>query len=177
MIMQTSLLLLFGYIFDCIPFIIISIIFVNGIRNYTSGFHLSTTLKCTILTSMLIIIFGYISTMSVSHLWALFLLYLYCVRDLYLNAPIRHTDVDLQYRWYNTRPFIYIWKLFHINTIKYDKPYDLVWHRKGMIRWLVISLFFSIVFLYLKLYYWTDCILLSVIMCDLTLFLNKDEFL
>lgn len=153
MAMQTALLLWFGYLFDCIPFIIVSTFILNGIRNYSGGLHLGNTLRCTILTSMLIIISGYISVMSTSHLWALFLLYLYCVRDLYLRAPISNTDVDLQLRWYNTRPFIYIWKLLRINTTKYDKPYDIVRYRKGVVKWIVISLFFSIIFLYLELYY------------------------
>ena len=130
MVMQASILLGIGYIFDCVPFVLVTTIFVNCIRNFSSGMHMSNTFRCTIFTSILIIIFGYVSKMSTSYLWALFILYLYCVRDLYLRAPISHIDVKLDQRWYNTRPFIYIWKLLRIDTTKYDKPYDLIWYKK-----------------------------------------------
>ena len=70
-----------------------------------------------------------------------------------------------------------LWNKLNIDTSKYDNPYDIAWYRKGMIKWIVISLFFAILFLYLKLYLYTSCILWSIILCDITLFLNKDDFL
>ena len=86
-------------------------------------------------------------------------------------------DIQPKDRWYNNKPYTLLWNKLNIDTSKYDKPYDIVWYRKGMIKWIVISLFFAILFLYLKLYLYTSCILWSIILCDITLFLNKDDFL
>ena len=117
--------------------------------------------------------------MATDYLWIVFLMTLYSARHLYMVAPYEEQikDVEINLRWYNNKPYTYLWKLLKIDTTKYDKPYDMVWYRKGMIKWLIISLFFSLLFLFLKHNYLTSCVLFSIIYCDVMFFINKDEFL
>lgn len=162
-----------GYIFDIIPFVIISSIVMNNIRTYSGGFHCTSNVRCLFISSILAIIFGYIAKQSVDYLWVAFFISVLSIKDLYIKAPLFVEDVPLDKRWYNCKPF----SLLKINTTKYDKPYDKVWYRKGMIRWIVISLFFSVILLYFEQYYYTSCILWSIIICDALLFKNQDEFI
>lgn len=166
-------LLILGYIFDIIPFVIISSVVMNNIRNYSGGFHCTSNGRCLFISSILIIIFGYIAKQSIEYLWVAFFISVLSIKDLYEKAPFFVQDIELDKRWYNCKPF----SLLKINTIKYDKPYDRVWYRKGMIRWIVISLFFSVILLYFEQYYYTSCILWSIIMCSALLFKNQDEFI
>lgn len=172
-------IILFGWLFDSLPFVIISSIVVNKIRKFSGGFHCSGNVKCAIISNILIIICGYASKYSLEWLWLIFLFTLISVKDLYIKAPFKEQvmDVEPHLRWYNNEPYTKIWKLLKIDTNKYDKPYDEVWYRKGMIKWIVISLFFAVLFLYFKLYLYTSCILWSIILCDVMLFLRKDDFL
>lgn len=165
-----------GYILDILPFVIVSTILTNKIRKFCGGFHCTSNGRCFIISFILIMSFGFISKMAVNYLWLVFLIALYCVRNLYEKAPFDEQvkDIELEMRWYNNKPYVYLWKLLKINTSKYDKPYDRVWYRKGMIKWLIISLFLCLLFLLCKYYYLTSCVLFSIIFCDLMLFLNKD---
>lgn len=166
-------LLIIGYMFNMIPFVIISVTLMSIIRNYSGGFHCTSNGRCLFLSSILTIIFGYIAKQTVDSLQFAFFISVLSIRDLYLKAPLFIEDVPLDKRWYNCRPF----SLLKINTTKYDKPYDKVWYRKGMIRWIVISLFFSVILLYFEQYYYTSCVLWSIIICDALLFKNQDEFI
>lgn len=170
-------LLAVGYIFDIIPFILISSIIMNNIRKYSGGLHMSSNGKCLILSSILLIVFGYIAKQTVNNLQFAFFISILSIKDLYEKAPLFIEDTLLEFRWYNCKPYTHIWKLFKINTTKYDKPYDRVWYRKGMIKWIVISLILSVITLYFEQYYYTSCILWSIIMCDALLYKNQDEFL
>lgn len=172
-------IIVFGILFDILPFVLISAVVFNKIRKFCGGFHCTSNLRCGIISNMLIIIAGYMSKCSLQWLWLVFLIALISIKDLYIKAPFKEqiSDIQPKDRWYNNKPYTLLWNKLNIDTSKYDKPYDIAWYRKGMIKWIVISLFFAILFLYLKLYLYTSCILWSIILCDITLFLNKDDFL
>ena len=137
-------LLSVGYFFNIIPFVIISTVCVNLLIKYCYSFHQSN-IKCFILTSFLIIIFGYISK-TIPMEWS-FLIALFCMRDIYIRSPLKLTV----------------------------KNKDEKWHRDRIMLILAICLFISVVGLYLNLIVLTNSILCSIIMVDLTLFVNKDE--
>lgn len=172
-------IIVFGILFDILPFVIVSAIVFNKIRKFCGGFHCTSNLRCSVISNMLIIIAGYMSKYSLQWLWLVFLIALISIKDLYIKAPFKEqiNDIQPKNRWYNNKPYTLLWNKLNIDTSKYDNPYDIAWYRKGMIKWIVISLFFAILFLYLKLYLYTSCILWSIILCDITLFLNKDDFL
>lgn len=172
-------IIVFGFIFRVLPFVIISAFVFNIIRKYCGGFHCTINGKCITISSIIIILCGYVAQNCLNVLWVSIVLCLFAIKDLYIKAPFdsQIIDVPLKDRWYNNKPFSIVFKRLNINTKKYDVPYDKEWYRKGMIKWIVISLFFVLLFLYLKLYLYTSCILWSIILCDITLFLNKDDFL
>lgn len=136
-------MLLVGYLFDIIPFILIATIIVNQLRSVTFGFHLDN-FRCIYLTICLLIIFGYISQNS--NTWVLFLISLYCCRDIYIRSPLK--------------------------LIVKDK--DLKWHENKITNLLGIYLGLSLIALYFNLYIIINDILCSIIMVDLTLFIAKD---
>jgi len=137
-------LLSVGYFFNIIPYIIISTVIVNILVNFTYAFHQSNG-KCLYLTTMLLIIFGYLSK-TIPLEWS-FLIGLFCMRDIYLRSPLKLTV----------------------------KGKDEKWHRDRIMLILAICLFTSVIGLYFNLIWYTNCILMSIVMVDLTLFINKDE--
>jgi len=137
-------LLSVGYFFNIIPYIVISCIISNWLRNFSYGFHLTNS-KCLYLTTILLIIFGYLSK-TIPLEWS-FLIGLFCMRDIYLRSPLKLTV----------------------------KGKDEKWHRDRIMLILAICLFASVVGLYFNFIWYTNCIMCSIIMVDLTLFVNKDE--
>ena len=87
-IMVMTPIILFGWLFNYIPFIIISTITVNSIRSYSFGFHTSNG-KCTLLTYCLLIAFGYISK-TIQIEWSL-IFALLSMRYIYIKAPLKLT--------------------------------------------------------------------------------------
>ena len=137
-------LLSIGYFFNIIPYLIISCIIMNILRSITYGFHL-TNGKCMYLTSVLIIIFGYLSK-TIPLEWS-FLIGLFCMRDIYLRSPLKLII----------------------------KGKDEKYHRDKIMLILAICLFVCVCGLYFNLTLYVNCVLLSLVMVDLTLFINKDE--
>lgn len=137
-------LVVVGYIFDIIPFVLASTIITNQIRSVSYGLHL-TNGKCMYLTTMLIIIIGYLSK-TIQLEWSFFIV-LICVRDIYVKAPL---------------------KLIVKNK-------DRKWHENRIMLLLSIYLTLAIIGLYFDLYIITSSILWSIIMVDLTLILNNNE--
>lgn len=139
-------LLSVGYFFNIIPYIVTSCIISNILRSITYGFHL-TNGKCMFLTTILLIIFGYISK-TIPLEWS-FLIGLFCMRDIYLRSPLKLIV----------------------------KKKDEKWHRNRIMLILAMCLLASVIGLYLNLIWYTNCIMCSIIMVDLTLFINKDELI
>lgn len=97
-------LLSIGCVFNIIPFVLINSIILNELMSYTSGFHCSTNGKCLIISSISIIIFGYIAKESVDCLWVSFVICLFCLKDIYIKSPLQYEDIPLEFRWYKCKP-------------------------------------------------------------------------
>lgn len=144
-IILTSIpILLMSYFLDIIPFMIISSVLVNELRRISFGFHL-TNGKCFILTLILISAFGYVAKNSET--WVLFLISIFCMKDIYINSPLKLTV----------------------------KNKDLKWHEDRITLLLGIYLALAVIGVYLELDVITNSILCSIIMVDATLFINKTE--
>lgn len=141
-------LCMIGYFFNIIPYLTI---LTNTLLAYTYAFHQSND-KCMYLTTILIIIFGYLSK-TIPLEWS-FLIGLFCMRDIYLRSPLKLTvkvkGKKMEYR---------------------DEKY----HRDRIMLILAICLLASVVGLYFNFIWYTNCIMMSIVMVDLTLFINRDE--
>lgn len=93
-------IIILGYLFDCMWFMIIGTLIINQLRKYTFGYH-TTNIKCTILTLTILTIMGYIS--KVAPLWASFLVSLFSARYIYLNAPLRLTCKGKTLKWHRDK--------------------------------------------------------------------------
>jgi len=144
-------LCMIGYFFNIIPYLIISCIISNILRSVTYCMHL-TNGKCMFLTTTLIIIFGHLSK-TIPLEWS-FLIGLFCMRDIYLRSPL---------------------KLIVKVKGKKKEYRDEKYHRDRIMLILAICLLASVVGLYFNFIWYTNCIMMSIVMVDLTLFINRDE--
>lgn len=167
-----TLLFTIGYLFNFIPFIIISIFTFERIRFYSGGFHMKDNVSCFLFTTPLFITFAYILAQnSTDYLWVVFFICLICMRDLYHKVPLIYCDTEPKDRWYNCRPFIYI----KMNRNKLDSiVYDKKWHRKRALFWIAISYLLAILFFTLNLELLCSYTLWLIIMADLLMFKNID---
>ena len=137
-------IIIFGYIFNCLEFMIVFTISMNMLRHFTSGFHCKSNIKCTLLTYTLLVILGYISK-TIQIEWSFFIA-LISARYIYINAPLKLTKKGKDRKWHRSRIQLSIW----------------------------ICLFASVVFLYLQMYIIASAILWSLTMVALMLFENID---
>ena len=93
-------IIILGYLFDCMWFMIIGTLIVNKIRKYTFGYH-TTNIKCTIFTLTILTIMGYVSR-TVPLEWS-FLFALFSARYIYLNAPLRLTCKGKTLKWHRDK--------------------------------------------------------------------------
>ena len=89
-------IIVFGILFDILPFVIVSAIVFNKIRKFCGGFHCTSNLRCSVISNMLIIIAGYMSKYSLQWLWLVFLIALISIKDLYIKAPFKEQINDIQ---------------------------------------------------------------------------------
>lgn len=145
--LMVLLMIPLSIIFDNWYMAIIGTIIINILRGYTYGYHCKVLEKCIILTNSLFLIFGYIAKQSIGYLWIVFLLSLWCFRDIYIRAPIGKT--------------------------KY-KDKNRVWH-KSQIGILGVILFtISFIMVYLNFNLIASNILYAIVMVDLLLFIRED---
>ena len=82
------ILLFIGVVTSNIQFIIIGAIALNVIREYTKGFHCPTLNGCINNTSVLFLIFSYLS-LELQNYWnIMFVLSLYIFKNICIYAPI-----------------------------------------------------------------------------------------
>lgn len=132
-------------IFDNWHFAIIGSFVLNVLQKFTYSFHCKNLDNCIILTNCLFLAFGYISKQSLDYLWIVFLIGLFCIKDIYIKAPLK----------------IIV------------KGKDEKWHKKMFVRWTFIFLLIIIMFIETKYNIISSCILWTYIMIDLMLFLNS----
>lgn len=101
--------------------------------------------KCMFITMVLLISLGELSK-NIPLVYSFFIA-LWCVRDIYIKSPLKLTV----------------------------KGKDLKWHESKIMSILGICLGLATIGLYFDWYIFTNSILCSLIMVDLTLFLNKNE--
>ncbi len=142
-------LFIIGYICGLTWQILLMTVLISVLRNYTMGFHCHTNIKCFIVSSVILIIFGIIS-INIS-VWAVFLLSIYCSFDIYKKAPVE------------------------LNTDYKDKNAD--WHFTRAVIVILIYLIISIIAYYIQMYELCKCILLSIVMVDLLLFKNEKLYI
>ena len=119
---------------------------INIIVNYLRKYTYGahfTNGKCLFITLILISIFSYL-VKTIPMEWS-FLVMLWCIRDIYIKSPLKLTV----------------------------KNKDLEWHKNRIMLILAILLLASVIGLYFNLYIITNSILYSIIMVDLTLFVNE----
>lgn len=138
-------ILVIGYLFKCIPFILISLFAMNILRRYTYGFHCDNNLQCNILSWILLPTFGYISK-TIPMEWS-FIFTLISMRYIYQKAPLKLTIEDK----------------------------DIKWHRKWINRLMVLYFILALVLVYFNLQEYASDILWSLVMVALTLFKNVNE--
>ena len=134
-------------IFDNWYFAIIASVAMNITQQFTYSFHCKNLDNCVILTNCLFLAFGYISKQSLDYLWVVFLVCLFCIRDVYIKTPLK--------------------------LIVKDK--DKYWHKKMYIKWTFIFIIIAYICLNLGFDMIASCILYTFIMSDLMLFLNKTK--
>lgn len=147
-IIQITLFIILGKIFDNYLFIIIGSIVYNSIMIFSYAFHCHKLDNCIIITQILFIIFGTLS--KITPLWVIFLLCLYSCRDIYNKAPIE------------------------LNS---DFNRDKDWYFKRITFLITMYLIISIIFYYLRLELICKIIMLSLIMVNLMLFKNDKEYI
>ena len=113
------------------------------------GFHCSSNVRCFIISSILMVMFGTLT--KIMPMWAIFLLCLYSCRDIYQKSPIE------------------------LNNDFIGKDKD--WHFKRSVLIMVLYLIAALVLYYFGIYEVCKCIMLSLIMVDLMLFKNDKEYI
>lgn len=159
-----------AYIYNFIPFVVLSIFTFEKIRKYVGGFHMHDNISCILFTIPLIITISYIAKQTQDTLWIVFLICLICMKDIYSKAPLFYYDVDLEKRWYNCKPFIYL----PLKREKLNIAYDYKWHRIKAFKSMSTSFLLAIIFLTLEHNLLCSYVLWNIIMVDLLLFENKD---
>lgn len=132
------------YLFNNWYFAIIASIVMNITQQFTYSFHCKNLDNCIIFTNCLFLAFGYIAKQSLDYLWIVFLICLFCIKDIYIKTPL---------------------KLIVKNKDEY-------WHKKMYAKCVFIFITIAIICLYLKLNIISSCIFYTFIMSDLILFLN-----
>lgn len=132
-------------IFDNWYFAIIASIVMNVTQQFTYSFHCKNLDNCVILTNCLFLAFGYISKQSLDYLWVVFLVCLFCIRDVYIKTPLK--------------------------LIVKDK--DKYWHKKMYVKWTFVFMIIAFISLNLGFDMIANCIFYTFIMSDLMLFLNE----
>lgn len=131
--------------FDNWYFAVIGSIVINSIQFYTYSFHCKNLDNCVILTNCLFLAFGYISKQSLDYLWVVFLVCLFCIKDIYIKTPL---------------------KLIVKNKDKY-------WHKMMYIKFTILFICIAFICLNLGFDMIASCIFYTFIMSDLMLFLNE----
>lgn len=149
LIITFSGLAIVGWIFGVIWQSVVLGILISILRGFTMGFHAHDNIKCFIISSVIMVIFGLLTKMA--PIWAIFLLCLYSCRDIYQKSPIE------------------------LNADFEGKDED--WHFKRAILIMVIYLISSLILYCFKLYELSKCIMLSLVMVDLMLFKNNKEYI
>ena len=132
-------------IFDNWCFFIIGSLILIVIQQFTYSFHCKNLDNCVILTNCLFLAFGYISKQSLDYLWVVFLVCLFCIRNVYIKIPLK--------------------------LIVKDK--DKYWHKKMYIKWTFVFMIIAFISLNLGFDMIANCIFYTFIMSDLMLFLNE----
>lgn len=137
-----------SFLFDNYSMAIIGTIIINGIRKYSGGFHCHKLENCILLTNVMFLLFGILSKYTIDYIGIIFIVCLFCSKNIYINSPIMETDYT-------------------------DKSKS--WHKNNIIVRIFIMLFISLYFIYGGYYILANNILLSIIMVDLLLFENVDD--
>lgn len=138
-------LLVLGYIFSCMQFVVVGSVIINLIRSVSYGYHHNSNLYCTILTYTLLMIFGYISK-TIPLEWS-FLCAIISSRYIYINAPLELTHKDKSKQW----------------------------HRNKIQLMIIVCLICSLIALCFKYNHMASDILWSLSVVAMTLFKNVDE--
>lgn len=134
-------------LFDHLIFALVASVVISIIRFFTSGFHCKKLYNCIIFTNLSFIIFGYCAKQSVDNLWVVFLIASFCLKDIWIKAPLK-LEFECKTR---------------------------LWHRKKMDLVFFILSTIIILCLYLNFNYMISYILYSIILVDLLLFVNIEE--
>lgn len=144
-IITSTILLSMGYVFNIVPFVVVSTIVVNSIRKYSFGYHESDNVKCMIMTIFLITIIGMVSN-EVGLVVSLIVGVL-SIRYIIEKSPLKITQKG-----------------------KSEK-----YHRDRIKRLVALYLTLSLVFLYFEQYLLVNNIMWSFFLVALTLFENIDR--
>lgn len=142
---QIFLFIIFGFLFNNWSFIIIGTVVSTIIHSYTYTHHCHVLENCIILTQIMMICFGYLSS-TMDYSWSL-LITLISIRYIYISAPIK---------------------------LSFENK-DMEWHKyKAVIR-LVLFLIISIILMRLGFIRFSKDILWSITMVAVLLIENKLE--
>lgn len=144
-------ILLVGLLFNLMWQMILIGILISFIRAYSMGFHCNDNIRCFIISSIVLVMFGCLSTNM--PMWAVMLICLFCCRDIYIKSPIE------------------------LNEELLLKGKDKDWHFKRVVLIMTIYLVISLVFYLLEFYELSKCFMLSLVLTDLFLFKNDKEYI
>lgn len=146
-ILAFALLILVGYFTNTIWHTIIFFIVMNNIRLFTSGYHLTSLNYCTLITTLIFQLFAYFANKSIgTSLWVIFMLIsLYTIRTISIGAPFTETDFE--------------------NKSK-------LWHKNMATITVLIYIILAFILIIFDYELWANCILLGIIMTDVTMFVN-----
>lgn len=116
-------IIILGYLFNCIIFMVVASILTNYLRKFSYGFH-TTNGKCIILTYCLLIIFSYLSK-TISLEWSFFIALL-SVRYIYLYAPLELTVKNKSRQWHRDKIQLIVFIYLIISIITFYFGFDLI---------------------------------------------------
>lgn len=145
-VISTVIVLLFSWLCGCLEFGIISTICFNSLRDFSFGFHCKNLNQCILFTLLLIGIFGYISQSTLNYIELIFLIAMYCSKNIILKSPVGETD--------------------------YTEYKSIDWHKEKCSHFLFCCLLSAFILLKIGAILEANCILLSLVMVDVTLFVN-----
>lgn len=145
---QVGLCLLFiAYVFNLWYFVVIGSLIMYVLSNYSYHFHCKSLDNCTIITSILFYIFGFIA--SQSPIWLAFLLCIFMIKEMYLKMPLKIID----------------------------KTKSEEWHNKRFLLCIIVFLIVSIILNYFNLILLCSSVLWSIIMYGLLFFINEKSYI
>lgn len=98
-IIQTlSCLLIVGYFFNSYQFIIIGSAIMVILSSYSYHFHCKNLNNCTILTTLLFVVFNYISQNA--ELWVSLMLCMLMFKDMYIKMPLKLVNKKKSEEWH-----------------------------------------------------------------------------